>query len=108
MKFTFFHNNINVLDLDKSVEFYKKALGLEVTKEFHAPDGSFKLVYLGDGTTPHSLELTWLRDMDRRMISEITNLIWHSMSMTWTLPGTSQRNGLRVFRKPGHGNLFHQ
>ena len=33
MKFTFFHNNINVLDLDKSVEFYKKALGLEVTKE---------------------------------------------------------------------------
>ena len=57
MKFTFFHNNINVLDLDKSVEFYKKALGLEVTKEFHAPDGSFKLVYLGDGTTPHSLEL---------------------------------------------------
>ena len=65
MKFTFFHNNINVLDLDKSVEFYKKALGLEVTKEFHAPDGSFKLVYLGDGTTPHSLELTWLRDMDR-------------------------------------------
>ena len=65
MKFTFFHNNINVLDLDKSVEFYKKALGLEVTKEFHAPDGSFKLVYLGDGTTPHSLELPWLRDMDR-------------------------------------------
>ena len=55
MKFTFFHNNINVLDLDKSVEFYKKALGLEVTKEFHAPDGSFKLVYLGDGTTPHDL-----------------------------------------------------
>ena len=65
MKFTFFHNNINVLDLDKSVEFYKKALGLEITKEFHAPDGSFKLVYLGDGTTPHLLELTWLRDMDR-------------------------------------------
>ena len=41
MKFTFFHNNINVLDLDKSVEFYKKALGLEVTKEVHAPDVSF-------------------------------------------------------------------
>ena len=66
MKFTFFHNNINVLDLDKSVEFYKKALGLEVTKEFHAPDGSFKLVYLGDGITPQSHELIWLREVDRR------------------------------------------
>lgn len=65
MKFTFYHNNINVYDLEKSLEFYKKALGLTVTREKEAEDGSFKLVYLGDGTTPHLLELTWLRDMDR-------------------------------------------
>ena len=65
MKFTFYHNNINVLDLEKSVEFYKKALGLTITKEHEAEDGSFKLVFMGDGATPHLLELTWLRDMDR-------------------------------------------
>ena len=65
MKFTFYHNNINVSDLDKSIAFYQQALGLTITKETTAPDGSFKLVFLGDGTTPHMLELTWLRDMDR-------------------------------------------
>lgn len=65
MKFTFYHNNINVLDLDKSVAFYKEALGLTVTREKSASDGSFKLVFMGDETTPHLLELTWLRDMDR-------------------------------------------
>lgn len=65
MKFTFYHNNINVFDLDKSIEFYQKALGLTVTREKPAEDGSFKLVFLGDETTPHLLELTWLRDMDR-------------------------------------------
>lgn len=65
MKFTFYHNNINVLDLGKAIEFYKKALGLRVTKEVESEDGSFKLAFLGDGTTPHLLELTWLRDMDR-------------------------------------------
>ena len=65
MKFTFYHNNINVLDLGKSIEFYKKALGLTVTKKVESEDGSFKLAFLGDGTTPHLLELTWLRDMDR-------------------------------------------
>lgn len=65
MKFTFYHNNINVFDLDKSIEFYQKALGLAVTREKSAEDGSFKLVFLGDETTPHLLELTWLRDMDR-------------------------------------------
>lgn len=65
MKFTFYHNNINVADLEKSVAFYKKALGLTVSREKEAEDKSFKLVFLGDETTPHLLELTWLRDMDR-------------------------------------------
>ncbi len=65
MKFNFYHNNINVYDLDKSVDFYKQALGLVVTKEKEAADGSFKLIFMGDGTSAHQLELTWLRDMDR-------------------------------------------
>ena len=65
MKFTFYHNNINVFNLEKSLEFYKKALGLEVVREKNAADGSYKLVFLSDSTTTHQLELTWLRDMDR-------------------------------------------
>jgi len=62
MKFTFCHNNQNVLDLDKSLKFYEEALGLVPTREIVADDGSFKLVFLGDGESPHRLELTWLRD----------------------------------------------
>jgi lactoylglutathione lyase len=65
MKFTFAHNNINVLDLEKSVEFYKKALGLTEVRRKEAADGSFILVFLGDGETNHNLELTWLKDWDR-------------------------------------------
>lgn len=62
MKFTFVHNNINVLNLEKSIDFYKKALGLVETRRKEASDGSFILVFLGDEKTPHKLELTWLRD----------------------------------------------
>ena len=29
MEFTFAHNNLNVFDLEKSLQFYKEALGLE-------------------------------------------------------------------------------
>ena len=65
MKFTFCHNNFNVLNLEKSLEFYQKALGLKEVKRMNAEDWSFTLVYLGDGTTTHQLELTWLRDWDR-------------------------------------------
>ena len=62
MKFTFAHNNINVLNLERSLAFYKSALGLQEIRRHRAADGSFVLAFLGDGTTPHRLELTWLSD----------------------------------------------
>lgn len=58
----FNHFNFNVLNLEKSLKFYKDTLKLEPVREKEAADGSFKLVYLGDGTSNFSLELTWLRD----------------------------------------------
>lgn len=60
MSFRFVHNNINVLDLEKSLAFYEKALGLKEVRRREKPE--FTLVYLGDGLTQHQLELTWLKD----------------------------------------------
>jgi len=62
MSFCFTHSNINVVDLDKSIAFYKEALGLTEVRRKVAEDGSFILVYLGDGSSEYNLELTWLRD----------------------------------------------
>ena len=58
----FYHFNFNVLDLEKSIAFYKQALGLDIVREKEASDGSFKLVFLGEQHTDFQLELTWLRD----------------------------------------------
>ena len=59
----FYHFNFNVLDLERSLSFYKQALNLAPVQEKAAEDGSFKLVYLGDEAgSPFQLELTWLRD----------------------------------------------
>jgi len=60
--FRFDHFNFNVLDLEKSLTFYREAFGFEPVREAKAADGSFKLVFLGDGKTGFRLELTWLRD----------------------------------------------
>ncbi|MFV0392820.1 MAG: VOC family protein [Coprobacillaceae bacterium] len=62
MKFKCIHCNINVTNLTKSIEFYNKALGLQVVREKEASDNSFKLVYLNDGITGFQIELTWLKD----------------------------------------------
>ena len=64
MKFIFNHFNINVLNLEKSIEFYKKALGLKEVRRKEATDGSFILVYMGDGETGFTIELTWIRDRE--------------------------------------------
>ena len=60
---TFNHFNFNVLDLDRSLAFYKQALNLTPAREKTAEDGSFKLVFLQDeASSPFQLELTWMAD----------------------------------------------
>lgn len=60
MEFKFLHNNLNVLDLNRSLAFYKAALNLVEVRRVEQPN--FTLVFLGDGKTAHQLELTWLKD----------------------------------------------
>lgn len=62
IKSKFDHYNFNVLDLERSLVFYEKALGLKEKRRKEAADGSFILVYLTDEQTGFLLELTWLRD----------------------------------------------
>ena len=62
IKARFDHFNINVLDLQRSIAFYEKALGLKEHHRKEASDGSFILVYLADEQGNFLLELTWLRD----------------------------------------------
>jgi len=61
MKFTIDHFNINVLDLERSLVFYEQALGIKEERRKTAKDGSYIIVFLGDGTPASKLELTWLK-----------------------------------------------
>ena len=62
MNFTLMHTNINVFNLEKSLEFYVKALGMTERKRYKPNDDSFELIYLSDDAGTHQIELTWLRD----------------------------------------------
>lgn len=62
MKFSMIHENYNVADLDVSIAFYEKALGLKERRRKTAADGSFILVYMKNENADFELELTWLRD----------------------------------------------
>ena len=62
MKFKMIHENYNVLDLNRSLDFYEKALGLTEIRRKEAADGSYIIVYVGNDTTDFQLELTWIKE----------------------------------------------
>jgi len=63
MKFRMIHENYNVLNLDRSLAFYEKALGLKESRRKEASDGSYIIVYVKNEESDFELELTWLKDV---------------------------------------------
>jgi lactoylglutathione lyase len=60
MKFRIDHTNINIANVETSLDFYNKALGLKEYKRKNNDD--FTLVFLKNEDAGHSLELTCLHD----------------------------------------------
>lgn len=108
MKFQFAHYNYNVINLEKSISFYQEALGLHEVRRTEAADGSFILVYLGDGTTGFQLELTWLRDWGK----ESYNLGDNEIHLAFTvddMEAAHQKHkemGCICYENPGMGIYF--
>ena len=64
MKARFIHHCIHVMDKEKTIAFYEKALGLYVKREKGPEDGSWVNVFMGNDETPFELEFTWNRGFD--------------------------------------------
>ena len=60
MKFRMVHENYNVVDLDASIRFYEKALGLKEARR-KTGDG-YIIVFMSNENADFELELTWLAD----------------------------------------------
>lgn len=60
MKFKMVHENYNVSDLNKSLDFYQKALDLKEVRRKESE--SFTIVYIKNEHSDFELELTWLKD----------------------------------------------
>ena len=108
MKYKFAHNNLNVVDLEKSLNFYEEALGLKEVDRITPEDGSFIIVYLGDGETEHLLELTWLKDWDKPSYNLGDNEIHLAFSVDdmETAHKKHEAMGCICYENPGMGIYF--
>lgn len=106
----FYHFNFNVVDLERSLAFYKQALGLEPVREKTAADGSFRLIYLGQEESDFQLELTWLRDRGDRPY-DLGECEFHLAFLTDEYDALHRRHqemGCICFENPGMGIYFIQ
>ena len=62
MQFNMYHVSIAVLDLEKSINFYKEALGFSEIRRIEGEDGSFILSFMGSEFSQGQIELTWYQD----------------------------------------------
>jgi len=65
MKYKLEHACIRVMDLEKSIEFYRGALGLEEVRRKDFPEWKFTLVYLSDEDRNFEIELTYNYDPEK-------------------------------------------
>lgn len=59
MKYKMLHTCIRVMDLEKSIKFYKEALGFVERTRKDFPEDEFTLVFLTDEDRRYEIELTY-------------------------------------------------
>ena len=62
--YNFVHACIRVMDLEESIEFYQKALNLEVARKRDFPEYEFTLVYMKSPQEDFEIELTYNYDRE--------------------------------------------
>ncbi|MDH5747845.1 MAG: lactoylglutathione lyase [Rhodospirillales bacterium] len=103
-KFRFLHTMIRVRDLDKSIDFYSRFLGMKLLRRTDFPAGKFTLAFLGygDEETHTVVELThnWEQEEDY----DIGTGFGHLAIATPDIYGACEameKEGVKIPRPPG-------
>ena len=98
------HTMIRVLDLDKSLDFYTRLLGLKLLRRTDYPSGEFTLAFVGYGDETSSTVLELTHNWGRREAYEIGSGFGHLAVGVADIHGTCARlakEGVKIPRPPG-------
>lgn len=103
-QFRFLHTMIRVFDLDKSIDFYTRHLGMNVMRRNDYPGGKFTLVFVGYGDEKENtvVELThnWDQDEPYDLGSAFGHLAIAVPDIYAVCEGL-EKEGVKIPRKPG-------
>ncbi len=102
----YLHTMVRVSDLDRSLKFYRDALGLEVVREYEVPSGRFTLVYLAaPGDREAQIELTYNWDPEQLGGARNFGHIAYAVDDIYALCERLQSHGVTILRPPRDGRM---
>ena len=103
-KFRLLHTMIRVLDLDKSLDFYNRHLGMTVMRRTDFPDGKFTLAFVGYGDESSDAVVELTHNWDQTEPYEIGSGFGHLAIGVPDIYGacdTMREEGVTISREPG-------
>ncbi len=73
----YLHTMIRVKDLDKSIAFYTKLMGMEVLRRNEVPGGRYTLVFVGYASNPDQAEIELTHNWDQEAPYDIGSGFGH-------------------------------
>lgn len=103
-KFRLLHTMIRVLDLDRSIDFYTRHLGMSVLRRTDYPEGRFTNVFVGYGDEAQQTVLELTHNWDQDLPYELGGAFGHLAVGVPDIYATCEQmehDGVTVVRKPG-------
>ena len=97
------HTMLRVGDLQRSIDFYTKVLGMKLIRTSDNPEYKYTLAFLGYGTNPDhaELELTYNHGVDKYEMGTAYGHIAISADDIYSACESVRANGGNVTREPG-------
>lgn len=107
MTIRYLHTMVRVLDLEKSMAFYR-LLGLEETRRYDNEQGRFSLVFMSPPAQPDCpVELTWNWDGDAGLPSDSRHFghLAYEIDDIYATCAHLEANGVTINRPPRDGRM---
>ena len=102
--FQMMHTMVRVKDLDKSLDFYTRLLGMQLLRKMDFPDGKFTLAFVGYGPEETNAVVELTHNWDQQEPYDLGNGYGHIALGVRDIHGICkelEKNGAKITRPPG-------
>jgi lactoylglutathione lyase len=102
--FRMLHTMLRVFDLDKSLDFYNRLLGMKVLRRREVPDGKYTLAFVGYGDEAASTVVELTYNWDQKEPYALGSAFGHlaiGVPDVYALCETLGKAGVKITRPPG-------